>query len=133
MNIIEWKQSKIKGVLSTFDRMIIKGYSFQLCNERQMGYFLSHNNILLKDFGSYAETITKSLCEHIENIAKANNRPYQFLYGNDTDKGELARNILEENPTNEGLICIFSNIEVCSTMNVIKNLSLIQHIRANET
>lgn len=121
MNIIEWKQDKIKGVLSTFDRMIIKGYSFQLCNERQMGYFLSHNNVLLKDFGTYAEDITKSLCKHIEKIAENNNRPYRFLYGNDTDKGELARTILEENPIEEGLICIFSNIEVCSTMNVIKN------------
>lgn len=121
MNIIEWKQDKIKGILSTFDRIIIKGYSFQLCNVRQMGYFLSHNNILLKDFGSYAEKVTKSLCEHIENIAKEQNRPYQFIYGSDTDKGSLAKQILENNPVNNGLICIFSNIEVCSTMNVIKN------------
>ena len=86
-----------------------------------MGYFLSHNNVLLKDFGEYAEKVTKSLCEHIENIAKINNRPYQFLYGNDIDKGELARKILQENPIQDGLIGIFSNIEVCSTMNVIKN------------
>lgn len=121
MNIIEWKKEKIKGVLSTFDRMIIKGYSFQLCSEKLMGYFLSHNNILLKDFGEYAEKVTKSLCEHIENIAKVNDRPYQFLYGNDNDKVELARKILEEKPVDEGLICILSNIEVCSTMNVIKN------------
>ena len=41
MNIIEWKQDKIKGVLSTFDRIIIKGYSRQLSNIKQMGYFLS--------------------------------------------------------------------------------------------
>ena len=121
MNIIDWKQEKIKGILSTFDRMIIKGYSLQLSNVNQMGYFLSHNNVLLKDFGEYAEKVTKSLCEHIENIAKVNNRPYQFLYGNDTDKGELARKILEENPVQDSLICIFSDIEVCSTMNVTKN------------
>lgn len=121
MNIIEWKQEKIKGVLSTFDRVIIKGYSRQLSNTKQMGYFLSHNNILLKDFGDYAEKITKSLNDHIENIAKNNNRPYQFIRGNDIDKGVLARKILEENPIDNGLICIFSNIEVCSTMSVIKN------------
>ena len=121
MSIIDWKKEKIKGVLSTFDRIIIKGYSLQLSNVSQMGYFLSHNNVLLKDFGTYAEDVTKSLCTHIENIAKTNNRPYKFLYGNDSDKGELAKEILNENPITEGLICIFSNIEVCSTMNVIKN------------
>ena len=121
MNIIEWKQEKINGILSTFDRMIIKGYSLQLSNVSQMGYFLSHNNVLLKDFGEYAENVTNSLCKHIENIAKERNRPYQFIYGNDTDKGALARQLLEKNPVDDGLICIFSNIEVCSTMNVIKN------------
>ena len=121
MNIIDWKKEKIKGVLSTFDRIIIRGYSLQLSNVSQMGYFLSHNNVLLKDFGTYAEKITKSLCEHIENIATVNNRPYQYIYGNDVDKGNLAKDILEENPVDEGLICIFSIVELCSTMNVIKN------------
>ena len=121
MNIIDWKQEKIKGILSTFDRIIIKGYSLQLSNINQMGYFLSHNNVLLKDFGEYAEKVTKSLCEHIENIAKINNRPYQFLYGNDIDKGELARKILQENPIQDGLIGIFSNFEVFSTKKKKKN------------
>ena len=121
MNIIEWKQDKIKGVLSTFDRIIIKGYSRQLSNIKQMGYFLSHNNVLLKDFGTYAENVTKSLCSHIENLASNNNRPYKFIYGNNEDKGNIARQILEENPIEEGLICILSNIEVCSTMNIFKN------------
>ena len=112
MNIIDWKKEKIKGVLSTFDRIIIRGYSLQLSNVSQMGYFLSHNNVLLKDFGTYAEKITKSLCEHIENIATVNNRPYQYIYGNDVDKGNLAKDILEENPVDEGLICIFSIVEL---------------------
>lgn len=34
MNIINKYKDKIKGVLSTFDRMIIKGYVLQLCNYR---------------------------------------------------------------------------------------------------
>ena len=121
MNIIEWKQDKIKGILSTFDRIIIKGYSLQLSNIKQMEYFLSHNNVLLKDFGTYAENVTKSLCSHIESLASNNNRPYKFIYGNNEDKGNIARQILEENPIEEGLICILSNIEVCSTMNIFKN------------
>ena len=121
MNIIDWKQQKIKGVLSTFDRIIIKGYSLQLSNTKQMGYFLSHNNILLKDFGKYAEEVTKSLCANIESIASNNNRPYKFIYSSDEDKGTIARQLLEENPIQEGLVCILSDIEVCSTMNIIKN------------
>ena len=58
-----------------------------------MGYFLSHNNILLKDFGEYTENITKFLCKHIKNIATSNNKPYQFIYDNDIDKSTLAKQI----------------------------------------
>ena len=121
MSIIDWQKDKIKGVLSTFDRIIIKGYSLQLCNIKQMMWFLSYNNILLKEFGEYANNITNSLCDHIESIAKKNHRPYQYIYNNDVDKGTLARELFEQSPIEEGLVCILSNIEVCSTMNVVKN------------
>ena len=121
MNIIDYKKENIKGTLSFFDRIIIKGYSLQLSNIKQMGYFLSYNNVLLKDFGVYAETVTKSLCNHIENIATNNNRPYKFIFTGDEDKGTIARNLLDEYPIDEGLVCILSSVEVCSTMNVIKN------------
>jgi len=32
MNIIEQNKEKINGILETFDRMIINGYSLNLCN-----------------------------------------------------------------------------------------------------
>ena len=90
MNIIEWKKDKINGILSTFDRVIIKGYPLQMCNVKQMKWFLSYNNILLKDFGEYANKVTTELCEHIENIAKEQNKPYQFVFTKDFDKSSVA-------------------------------------------
>ena len=42
MNIIEQNKEKINGILETFDRMIINGYSLNLCNYRHFLYYLIH-------------------------------------------------------------------------------------------
>ena len=64
MNILKQYEGKIKGKLSTFDRLLIKGYFTSFWNPSNRSYFLWDNQILYKDFGSYAEGITKSLNEH---------------------------------------------------------------------
>ncbi len=79
MNILNQYSEKIKGKLSTFDRIIIKGYIRQLCNVQQFKVFLSIKNILWKDFPTYAQNVTKNLCEHIETIASKQNRPYIYI------------------------------------------------------
>ena len=46
MNIIEWKQDKIKGILSTFDRIIIKGITFLAFNYSKTIYVGNLSNKL---------------------------------------------------------------------------------------
>ena len=65
MKIIEKFNDKIKGVLSGFDRMIIKGHLRQLFSDSGKRYFLSQEDVLLKDFGEYAEGITKTIKDHV--------------------------------------------------------------------
>ena len=50
MNIIEQNKEKINGILETFDRMIINGYSLNLCNYRHFLYYLIQNDVKLVDF-----------------------------------------------------------------------------------
>jgi len=49
MKITEKFQDKIKGNLSGYDRMIIKGYFRQLFSTSGKTYFLSQENVLLKN------------------------------------------------------------------------------------
>jgi len=78
MDILTQFGSKVKGCLSTFDRMIIKGHSLQLSNLKQFRYFLNHNGILMKDFGAYAYNTSKSLSAHIESLAAELGRPCKY-------------------------------------------------------
>lgn len=61
MNIIELFSDKSNGVFSTFDRMIIKGYLRPFFNLSGRMFYLHEENVLLRDFTSYAEKITESM------------------------------------------------------------------------
>lgn len=121
MNIIQQNNEKINGILETFDRMIINGYILQLQNPRQFLFYLISNNIKLTDFAKFAETKTKSLCEHIENFIKDNNVETQYLSSSSTNKDELARTKFEKIPNKIGLVAAFSTVELCRTMTVAPN------------
>ena len=57
MNIIEQNKEKVNGILKTFDRMKVNGYILQLCNYRQIQYYLVENKVQLKDFNKFKEKV----------------------------------------------------------------------------
>ena len=121
MDILNQYSKKIKGNISTFDRIIIKGYIRQLCNVQQFKAFLSIKNILMKDFPAYAQNVTKNLCDHIENLASEQNRPYIYLKSPNISKEQTALDMLNESPTNTGLIGIIGTVETCNSMSISSN------------
>ena len=121
MNILNQYSEKIKGKLDTFDRIIIKGYIRQLCNVQQFKAFLSIKNILWKDFPAYAQNVTKNLCDHVENLASSQNRPYTYLKSPNISKEQTALKMLEDSPIDTGLIGIIGTVETCNSMSVSTN------------
>jgi len=121
MNIIEHNREKINGVFETFDRMIVNGYILQLCNYQQFLYYLIQNNVMLKDFNTFASGQTDLLCRHIEAYIKDNGVTLKYLDSGKLDKNELARNEFEANPLKTGQVAAFSVVELCNTMTVKPN------------
>jgi len=101
--------------------MIIKGHIFQFYSPSGKKYFLSYNNVLLKDFGAYAQTITEQVCDHIEKYTASQNRPSIYLPSSKTSKEETALKAMKDSPIKEGLICSISTVELCSTLQPILN------------
>lgn len=114
--ILEQFKDKINGTFSFFDRIIIKGHIRQFFSPSGKKHFLSHNDILLKDFPSYAQSVTEMLCAHIDKLASDLNRPVVYLPSAKTPKEQTAKEILSENPVEEGLICALSTVEYCQTL-----------------
>jgi hypothetical protein len=122
MNILEQYQDKINGVFSFFDRIIIKGHIRQFFSPSGKKYFLSFNNVLLKGFSAYAQTITEELCNHINKLASDLGRPCIYLSSAKTSKEQTALRVLQEHPIDEGLICALSTVEYCQTLQPIKQI-----------
>jgi hypothetical protein len=120
-NIIEQYADKINGTFSFFDRMIIKGHIRQFYSPSGKKHFLSYNNILLKDFSAYANTVTEVLCKHVEEYTKSNRRPLIYLSSAAISKEGTAQEQLKTSPVAEGLIRALSVVEYRATLQPIKN------------
>ena len=86
MKIIDKFRDEINGVLTAFDRMIIKGHILQLFSDSGKRYFLSQENVLLKDYGGYAERVTKSIKASIEEMTSETGRPLIYLSSSKASK-----------------------------------------------
>ncbi len=67
MDILKQFAGKINGTLETFDRVIINGYLQPLHSFQLFLYYLIQNNVLLKDFQSFATQQTATLCHFVES------------------------------------------------------------------
>ena len=119
MNIIDYYEDKINGVLQTFDRVLINGYLSHLFSYDKFNYYLIKNGVKLKDFKKFACQQTDLLCANIENYIKENNVELQYLTSGKISKDEAARKIFSQDISRTGLIAAFSVVEQCKTMTVI--------------
>ncbi len=118
-DILTQYKDKINGTFSFFDRMIITGHLRSFFNA--MLYFLSCQNVLLKDYGSYAQGITDSIKAHVQKYTDSLSRPLVYLGSPKTSKEQTALKCLEDSPVTEGLVCTISTVEMCNAFSVVPN------------
>ncbi len=118
--ILEQFKDEINGSFSFFDRIIIKGHIRQFFSTSGKCFFLSEQNVLLKDFSAYANRVTSDLVAYVEKMAADAKRPLQYLTSAKTSKEQTALEILQNDPVEEGLVCILSVVEYCQTLQPVK-------------
>ncbi|MEI6291531.1 MAG: hypothetical protein WCP19_13965 [Chloroflexota bacterium] len=119
-------QDSIIGTLTTFDRMIFKGHLTMFYPNGAFGRFLNRQSVLLKDFKPYVETVSQQIKQHAEQLAIQSGHPFRYLESAMTaKKGQskegMAQQIAVEDNVKEGLICVFSTLEPCTTFTVRGN------------
>jgi len=105
--------SKIKGVLSCFDRVIMRGY-LPICHPRGLAGWMYDRRVRVRDFKTFAPAIAARLLNHAKEMAAKAGRPYAF-HAKRQDKEELARQMARRDRITEGLVCVFSCLETCRT------------------
>ncbi len=115
-SFLQQHAEKITGVLSCFDRLIFKGY-LPFSYPRGMEGFLHQQEVLLKDFRAFALDQSQKLKDHAQALAEAAGRPLIYLEKR-IRKEDEARRLAAKDGVTEGLVCVFSKLETCSSFKI---------------
>jgi hypothetical protein len=121
-------------VLSGFDRLVFRGTLRPIAFAEGLKRLLWKHNVLLKNFGPYAQHLTQQLREASSRRAHQQHRPIQYLHSSATDKEAVSRKIAERDGITSGLIAILTCIEPCPSFDVYPNrnakrLELVSRLR----
>jgi hypothetical protein len=104
---------KIEGAISCFDRVIISGTLNKWGYSEGMFSYLMRNNIRIMDFPKFAKGYNEKIREKVEAAAKAEGikienirKPGRF------DKEEEIKKILSRTDKKEGIVHIYSSMEI---------------------
>ncbi|MBE3040875.1 MAG: hypothetical protein IMZ62_18920 [Chloroflexi bacterium] len=103
---VEKYSAKLVGVISSFDRLVLKGTLRPLSYPAGMMNFLFEKEVLLKDFGPYVEEVSEQLKEASQKEAGRLGRTNRYLESSRTRKEPLARGIAKKEGIEERLICL---------------------------
>ena len=108
---LDQHKERIVGVLSGFDRVLLRGTL--RCLEYQDGIeaFLATHRVLLKNFGKYAQGLSEEVKQHAHEFAAKHQRPLIYLPSAATSKEETARRIMNQDQIKQGLICVLTCVE----------------------
>jgi hypothetical protein len=105
--------SKIRGVLSCFDRVVLTGTLPDLCHADAMARFLGARQIRLFDYPRFAEPYREELRAHAEQLAQEHGLTIDFIRRRTFRKEDRIKQLLATRGDHPGLVHIFSAMEPC--------------------
>ena len=111
-------QDDIAGVLSGFDRVVLRGTLRSIAYAEGMNQYLWNNQVLLKDFGAHVEQVSHRL--KAASLAEANavGRPVRYLASAEISKEDIARRIAADDGITHGPVCVLTSVEPCRSFEI---------------
>ena len=106
-------ESKIEGIISCFDRVVIKGTLPSVSYTDAVTGLLYRNGILLKDFQTFMTPYRNQLHERAKQIAAKQGIAIEFIRKSKVRKEDIVQKHLQERKITNGLVCILSAMESC--------------------
>ena len=106
-------ETKLKGVLSCFDRMVFRGY-LPLMNGAEMARLLNRCDVQYQTLKAFLLENCERVKRRATELAEREGRPFRYLQHKVPMEKE-ARKIAEADGITQGLVCIFSILEPCRT------------------
>jgi len=111
----------IAGVLSGFDRLVLRGSLRAICYPQGMEGYLSGRNVLLKDFARHVQEVSHRLKQASLALAEKLGRTVKYLASSQVSKEQVAQAIAAEQKITAGPVCVLTCVETCQSFEVYRN------------
>ena len=111
-------KDRIVASIAGFDRLIFKGIINPINFAAGMDKFLGSRRIPLKEYKTFAMTISDGVKKQALALAEKHNRPYIYLTSSRQSKEDLARQIMLADGIQQGLVCVLSAMEPSRSITV---------------
>jgi hypothetical protein len=112
-DLVQRHADRILGVLSCYDRVIVRGRVPGLDYAKGMESYLRARDIRLFDFPKFAMPFREAIRDNAEQLAQAEGIEVQFIRNRDVRKEDIVTRVLEQRGDSPGLVAILSALEVC--------------------
>jgi hypothetical protein len=112
-SLVDRYQDKIAGVLSCWDRVIIRGTLPGLCYAAGMTSYLSTQRIRIFDYPRFAEPLRDEVRANAEKLAAKAGIEIEFMRKSSSRKEARIKEVLEQRGDHPGLVHILSAMEAC--------------------
>lgn len=105
--------SMIEGVLSCYDRIVLKGTLPTVCYAQGMTNYLFKNNTMVFDYTKFVEPLRDKVRLNAEQLASSNNLSIEFIRSSKARKEDIVKKHFDGKRT--GLVYILSAMEACNS------------------
>jgi hypothetical protein len=113
--LVERYADRIHGVLSCYDRVIVRGGIRGFDYAQAMESYLRWRKIPLFDFPKFAKPYRDAIRDNAERLARENGIEVQFIRHHQVRKEDIVARILEKRGDGPGLVAILSALETCES------------------
>src|SRR5262245_5979797 len=114
-NLVQRYADRILGVLSCYDRVVVRGQIPGFAYAKGMESYLRARDIRLFDFPQFAMPFREALRANAEQLAQEHGIEVQFIRNHDVRKESIVSQILEQRGEGPGLVAILSALETCES------------------
>lgn len=113
--LVERYASRLHGVLSCYDRMVMTGTLPGACYAQGMSAFLSAKGIRIFDYPRFAEPLRDAIRARAQELAASAGVQIEHIAKAHIRKEDVVAKVLEQRGDHAGLVHILSAMEACQS------------------
>ena len=125
-------KDRLVGSIAGFDRLLFRGTLRSISYVEGLNYFMGNQRVPFRDFKAFVEKFSAGVRARTHRMAEGAGRPLLYVASGQANKEKLAREVMERDGIQEGLICVLSCVEPCQTFTIRRDrekrqLQLVAH------